>query len=103
MAFFLWMLRFWFFLAVFKNENVVLVELDFPRRTVLAPEITEQNNQLQQFFAVQGYPTVWFVNATLSDGKINMDKLGSTGYLAGGPKVWVDNANSILKNSFFLL
>jgi hypothetical protein len=26
-----------------------------------------------------------------------MDKLGSTGYLAGGPKVWVDNANSILK------
>ena len=79
------------------NENVVLVELDFPRRTVLAPEITEQNNQLQQFFAVQGYPTVWFVNATLNDGKINIDKLGSTGYLAGGPKVWVDNANGILK------
>jgi protein disulfide-isomerase len=79
------------------NENVVLVELDFPRRTALAPEITEQNNQLQQFFAVQGYPTVWFVNATLNDGKINIDKLGSTGYLAGGPKVWVDNANGILK------
>ena len=56
------------------NDNVILVELDFPRRTVLAPEITEQNNQLQQFFAVQGYPTVWFVNATLNDGKINMDK-----------------------------
>ena len=79
------------------NENVVLVELDFPRRTVLAPEITEQNNQLQQFFAVQGYPTVWFVNATLNDGKINMDKLGNTGYLAGGPKVWLDTANGILK------
>lgn len=79
------------------NDNVVLVELDFPRRTVLAPEITEQNNQLQQFFAVQGYPTVWFVNATLNDGKINMDKLGNTGYLAGGPKVWLDTANGILK------
>jgi len=79
------------------NENVVLVELDFPRRTVLAPEITEQNNQLQQFFAVQGYPTVWFVNATENDGKINIDKLGSTGYLAGGPKVWLDTANGILK------
>jgi len=79
------------------NENVVLVELDFPRRTVLAPEITEQNNQLQQFFAVQGYPTVWFVNATLNDGKINMDKLGNTGYLAGGPKVWLETANGILK------
>ena len=79
------------------NENVVLVEVDFPRRTALAPEITEQNNQLQQFFAVQGYPTVWFVNATLNDGKINIDKLGNTGYLAGGPKVWLDTANGILK------
>jgi len=79
------------------NDNVILVELDFPRRTVLAPEITEQNNQLQQFFAVQGYPTVWFVNATLNDGKINMDKLGNTGYLAGGPKVWLETANGILK------
>ena len=79
------------------NENVVLVELDFPRRTVLAPEITEQNNQLQQFFAVQGYPTVWFVNATLNDGKVNIDKLGNTGYLAGGPKVWLETANGILK------
>ena len=79
------------------NDNVVLVELDFPRRTVLAPEITEQNNQLQQFFAVQGYPTVWFVNATLNDGKVNIDKLGNTGYLAGGPKVWLETANGILK------
>jgi protein disulfide-isomerase len=79
------------------NENVVLVELDFPRRTVLAPEITEQNNQLQQFFAVQGYPTVWFANASNSDGKVNIEKLGNTGYLAGGPKVWLDTANGILK------
>ena len=59
------------------NENVVLVEVDFPRRTALAPETTEQNNQLQQFFAVQGYPTVWFVNATVNEGKINIDKTES--------------------------
>ena len=81
------------------NENVVLVELDFPRRTALAPEITEQNNQLQQFFAVQGYPTVWFINASSIDGKVNIDKLGSTGYLAGGPKVWLETANGILKKN----
>ena len=81
------------------NENVVLVELDFPRRTALAPEITEQNNQLQQFFAVQGYPTVWFVNGSNVDGKVNIDKLGSTGYLAGGPKVWLETANGILKKN----
>jgi len=79
------------------NENVVLVELDFPRRTALSPELTTQNNELQQFFAVQGYPTVWFVNASRVDGKTNFDKLGSTGYLAGGPTAWLNVANGIIK------
>ena len=79
------------------KDNVVLVELDFPRRTPQEPEIQKQNAELQQTFAVQGYPTVWFVNATVNEGKINIDKLGTTGYLAGGPKVWLDTANGILK------
>lgn len=83
--------------AVWAKENVVLVELDFPRRTALSAELTAQNNELQQFFAVQGYPTVWFVNATKVDGKTNFDKLGSTGYLAGGPNNWVTVANEFLK------
>ncbi|MSP85150.1 MAG: thioredoxin family protein [Flavobacteriaceae bacterium] len=83
--------------ATWAKDNVVLLELDFPRRTALSAELTAQNNELQQFFAVQGYPTVWFVNASKVDGKTNFDKLGSTGYLAGGPKVWVDSANGILK------
>lgn len=83
--------------AVWAKENVVLVELDFPRRTALSAELTAQNNELQQFFAVQGYPTVWFVDATKVDGKTNFDKLGSTGYLAGGPNNWVTVANEFLK------
>ena len=79
------------------KDNVVLVELDFPRRTPQEPEIQKQNAELQQTFAVQGYPTVWFVNASNSDGKVNIEKLGNTGYLAGGPKVWLETANGILK------
>ena len=79
------------------KENVILVELDFPRQKQLPDQVRQQNQRMQQILPVQGYPTVWFVNATLNDGKINIDKLGSTGYLAGGPKVWVDNANGILK------
>ena len=84
-------------LAAWAKENVVLVEVDFPRRTALSAELTAQNNELQQFFAVQGYPTVWFVNASKVDGKTNFDKLGSTGYLAGGPAAWLDVANGIIK------
>jgi protein disulfide-isomerase len=79
-------------------KNVVLVEVDFPRRTQLTPELQNQNGQLQQFFQVQGYPTVWLVNASKTDGKINFEKLGSTGYVAGGPQAWLATANQILSN-----
>jgi protein disulfide-isomerase len=80
------------------KKNVVLVELDFPRKTAQDPAIQRQNAELQQTFAVQGYPTVWIVNASKKDGKINLEKLGSTGYLAGGPTAWLANANQILAN-----
>jgi thioredoxin-related protein len=85
--------------AAWAKENVVLVELDFPRKTEQAPEIKQQNMEIQQMFEVRGYPTVWFVNAAKKDGKVNFDKLGSTGYVAGGPAVWLDGANKILKKS----
>ncbi len=79
------------------NENVVLVEVDFPRKPYFSAEIQAQNQELQQFFGIAGYPTVWFVNATKKDGKVMFGKLGSTGYIAGGPSVWLNTANGILK------
>lgn len=83
--------------TAWAKENVILVELDFPRRTPQTPETKAQNLELQQFFEVRGYPTVWLVNATKKDGKVNFEKLGSTGYVAGGPAAWLDGANKILK------
>lgn len=83
--------------AAWANQNVVLMEVDFPRRTALSPEMQSQNNQLQQFFGVQGYPTVWFVNAARVDGKVNFSGLGSTGYVPGGPAAWLEAANAIIK------
>jgi len=84
--------------ATWANENVVLVELDFPRKNTMSAEIQNQNNQLQQLFEVRGYPTVWIVNAEIKDGKTNFQKLGTTGYVAGGPEAWLAVANGILKN-----
>jgi thioredoxin-related protein len=78
------------------KDNVVLVELDFPRRTAQTPETRAQNAQLQQTFQVMGYPTVWFVNATEKDKQVNFDKLGTTGYVAGGPTAWLDVANKFI-------
>jgi protein disulfide-isomerase len=79
------------------KDKVVLVELDFPRRTPQADALKIQNNQLQQFFQVRGYPTVWFTKAGAPvDGKTSFEQLGSSGYVAGGPAVWLDGANKIV-------
>lgn len=79
------------------NENVVLVELDYPRRTPQTPEIKKQNNELQQAFSIQGFPTIYFANGTDKEGKVNFEGLGSTGYVAGGATAWLEVANGILK------
>jgi thioredoxin-related protein len=80
------------------KENVVLVELDFPKNNLQTDAIKMQNTQLQQMFSVRGYPTVWFAKATNSNGKTNLEQLGSTGYLAGGPSKWLEAANKIKSN-----
>jgi thioredoxin-related protein len=80
------------------KENVVLVELDFPRKNEQTEAVKMQNAQLQQQLQVRGYPTVWFVSAAkTADAKVNLNALGSTGYVAGGPQVWIDGANQIIK------
>lgn len=80
------------------KENVTLVELDFPRRKQLAPELLLQNKNLEQMFAVRGYPTVWFVTPALVNGQMTFNRLGSTGYVANGPAGWLPGANQILAN-----
>jgi thioredoxin-related protein len=89
-----------FFLPEFKEwatKNVILVELDFPRRTPISDDLKKQNRELASMFGVRGYPTGWFVTPTIVDGKVNFNKLGSQGYVAGGPKGWIAGANKILK------
>ena len=79
------------------SEKVVLVDLDFPRAKAQPEEIKAQNQQLQQVFQVRGYPTVWFAKeGVTADGKTNLEQLGSTGYVAGGPSKWLEGANQII-------
>lgn len=64
------------------KEKVVLLELDFPRRKQLSPELTQQNAGLQQAFQVQGFPVVWlfFLNKDEKTAKYNIIPLGNLGY-----------------------
>lgn len=79
------------------KANVVLVELDFPKKTPQSEAIKTQNNALQQTFGIQGFPTVWFAKANVKGGKPSFTGIGNTGYVAGGPAAWLEVANGILK------
>lgn len=83
--------------SAWATKNVVLVDLDFPRRTPQAEDLKTQNNSLQQTFAIQGFPSIRIVNAGLKEGKVNFELIGSLGYQAGGPTTWLQSANDILK------
>jgi thioredoxin-related protein len=68
-------------------KKVVLLELDFPKKTQLAEELAKQNQRLKAEFGIKGYPTILFLDA---DGK----KLGEYGYDKGGPANWIKNAEA---------
>jgi len=80
------------------NDNVVLVDIDFPKnKSKQSTELQQQNNLLQQQFGIQGYPTIHFVRPDKIDGKTNLTSLGNTGYRAGGPAAWISEANSFIQ------
>jgi protein disulfide-isomerase len=83
--------------AKWAAENVVLVELDFPRKTPQTDDLRKQNFSMQQMFGVTGYPTIWFVSPQQKEGKkVNLDALGNLGYERGGPEAWLAKANQML-------
>lgn len=64
------------------SENVVLLELDFPRRTQIPQEYRSQNASLQKAFGVRGFPTIWVFNLdkNTDTNQFNIEALGKTGY-----------------------
>ena len=77
------------------KENVVLLELDFPKKLQLPDNIKAQNSQMQQALGVRGYPTIWFFTLTNNDkGQININGLGKTGYVKGGPAAFIKVAEA---------
>lgn len=89
--------------AAFKawaEKNVVLVELDFPRRKLVPENIKKQNRELQQAFKVTGYPTIWVFNLTKSEsGQFGIEALGKTGYVRGGPAAFTKGVDDMIKAS----
>lgn len=63
-------------------ENVILLEVDFPRRKKLPAELVQQNGKLQRTFGVRGYPTIHIFDVTKdkNTGAYSFTNHGKTGY-----------------------
>jgi thiol:disulfide interchange protein len=64
------------------EKNVILLELDFPRKKAVPENIKAQNAGLQQAFQVSGFPTVWVFNLNKDEAtnQFTVDALGKTGF-----------------------
>lgn len=63
------------------EDNVILLELDYPRRKQLPTEIRQQNASLQKAFKITGYPTIWVFGLDKDGaGQWQIDAYGKTGY-----------------------
>jgi thiol-disulfide isomerase/thioredoxin len=72
------------------GENVVLLELDYPKRKNQAADIKQQNEQLATRYQISSYPTVLLL---ATDGNV----IGQVKYSKDmSPTAWVDAAEALL-------
>ena len=75
----------------FAHDNLVLMELDFPRRKSLPTEQQKQNRELAQLYEVMGFPTIVVLNS--SGQKVwQFD-----GYFSGGPDAFIEQLQKLPK------
>jgi len=67
----------------YATKNLVLVEVDFPRRKEQALELKKQNQGLAEQYQVQGFPTIVVLNG--SGQKV----WRYDGYFAEGPEAFI--------------
>ena len=75
----------------YAHDNLVLVELDFPRRKSQPTEERKQNMQLAQQYEVLGFPTIVVVNS-------NGQKVWQfDGYFPDGPEAFIAQLQKLPK------
>jgi thioredoxin-related protein len=72
----------------YARKNLVLLELDFPRRKKMPAEIMQQNQRLATQYQIMSFPTVVVLNGS---GQV----VGALGYEKGGPSVFIARLEKI--------
>lgn len=68
------------------RDNVILLELDYPKNASQTAEIRQQNMELKARYRINGYPTVLLLAS-------NGDPIGRLGYM-DNPDSWIASAQS---------
>jgi protein disulfide-isomerase len=78
--------------ADYAKKNLVLVEVDFPRNKPQSDALKKANEELQEKYKIEGYPTIIVLDST---GK----KLGELSYEPGGPKAFIRELEKLKKQT----
>jgi protein disulfide-isomerase len=74
----------------FAKNNLILVEVDFPRTRQLSAAEKSQNAELAQKYQIQGFPTIIVLD---SEGRL----VGELGYTPGGPAAFIAKLEKLPK------
>lgn len=74
----------------YANKNLVLLKVDFPRKTEQSKEVKKANNDLAAKYGVRGFPTVVILD---KNGK----EVGRTGYQNMTPAEYVKHIKEFVK------
>jgi thioredoxin-related protein len=77
----------------YAAKNVVLVRVDFPKKTPHSDDEKQANKALAEKYKVSGYPTIVVLK---SDGDMLFKNVG---YMAGGPAAMVSKLNELNPNA----
>ncbi len=82
------------------QKNVVLLEVDFPRRKQLPEKNQQQNAAMAQSLGITGYPTIWMLNISREpeNNRFKIDPIGKTGY-AKTPAEFIGVLNNYIRLS----
>jgi len=74
----------------YAKKNLVLLEVDFPRKKELPEEQQTANRKLAREYGIRGYPTIVVLNPDGSEA-------GQLGYMEGGPTPFISKLKKLVK------
>ena len=86
--------------AEYAKKNLVLVEVDFPRRKAQSADQKKANEALMEKYGVKGYPTIIVLDGEGKQvGELSYDDSGGSAKTAGSPKNFINALDKLKKKA----